>query len=164
MDPCDQLQKLGQGAYRRKNYPAALDFFNSVSGGVVTTSMAQLRLLRRMHEDMIRSYGTGRAKDPLTVLPAEIAEMILSYLDFRQIISHPRLGEMARVSMFHAKSVEKPGLLSRESKHSAVGYPEVSRFLTGKHNPGGHKPIHEPRREILSSHLQSLQKIGDASD
>ncbi|KAL8989395.1 MAG: hypothetical protein Q9177_001708 [Variospora cf. flavescens] len=172
MDPCDQLQKLGQGAYRRKNYPAALDFFNSVifqekipaidvldnraatyeklgdlhaalkdgrrmitdhktscAGYLRTGKILQLlgkpttalgiyqyglrnvspddpnfkvrvcllilyhhmltlsKLLRRMHEDMIRSYGTGRAKDPLTVLPAEIAEMILSYLDFRQIVS-----------------------------------------------------------------------------
>ncbi|KAL9017749.1 MAG: hypothetical protein Q9185_004906 [Variospora sp. 1 TL-2023] len=179
MDPCDQLQKLGQGAYRCKNYPAALDFFNSVifqeknpaidvldnraatyeklgdlhaalkdgrrmitdhktscasaclnrpkgylrTGktlkllGKPTTALGIYqyglrnvppddpnfkvrvcllvlldhmltlsKLLRRMHEDIIRSYGTGRAKDPLTVLPAEIAEMILSYLDFRQIV------------------------------------------------------------------------------
>ncbi|KAL9047364.1 MAG: hypothetical protein Q9206_006825 [Seirophora lacunosa] len=36
---------------------------------------------------MFWSSRTDRAKDPLTVLPAEIAEMILSYLDFRQVVS-----------------------------------------------------------------------------
>lgn len=45
MDPCVQLQKLGQVAYRRKDYHAALDFFNSVSGGLVTAGMAKLRLV-----------------------------------------------------------------------------------------------------------------------
>lgn len=44
MDPCVQLQKLGQVAYRRKDYHAALDLFNSVRGGLVTAGMAKLRL------------------------------------------------------------------------------------------------------------------------
>ncbi|KAL9008868.1 MAG: hypothetical protein Q9173_006051 [Seirophora scorigena] len=143
MDPCVQSQNHGQVAYRRKDYHAALDFFNSaifqennpaidvldnraatyeklgdlhaalkdgrrmitdhktscVTQGLSTDwknssivgetydCFGNLQLLRRLHDNMFWSYTTDRAKDPLTVLPAEIVEMILSSLNFRQIVS-----------------------------------------------------------------------------
>lgn len=159
MDPSEELQKLGQQAYKRKNFHAALNFFNSVitselkpsisvldnraatyeklgdlqaalkdgrrmiqdhkgscAGYLRTAKILQLqekykaaadiyryglrnvppsesnfKLLRQMHDEMSRWYTPHKARDPLAVLPSEIAAMVMAYLDFRQIVSITRV-------------------------------------------------------------------------
>ncbi|KAI4265677.1 MAG: hypothetical protein L6R38_009247 [Xanthoria sp. 2 TBL-2021] len=159
MDPSNQIQRLGQQEYRRKNYHAALNFFNSVisteqhldvsvldcraatyeklgdlhtalkdgrrmisdyktdcagylrTGKIlqlldkdsvalgiykyglrnVSSSASQYQLLRDIHDSMNQKCGPRKAKDPLTVLPMEIAQMIMSYLDFKHVVSLTRV-------------------------------------------------------------------------
>ncbi|KAL8850609.1 MAG: hypothetical protein Q9221_004479 [Calogaya cf. arnoldii] len=159
MDPSNQTQKLGQQEYRRKNYHAALNFFDSVistekqldvsvldcraatyeklgdlhaalkdgrrmiseyktdcagylrtgkilqlldKDGValdiykyglrkVSQSASQYQLLRDMHDSLDLKCGPRKATDPLTVLPVEIAQMIMSFLDFKNIVSLTRV-------------------------------------------------------------------------
>ncbi|KAL9000977.1 MAG: hypothetical protein Q9169_000461 [Polycauliona sp. 2 TL-2023] len=159
MNPSNQTQVLGQQEYRRKNYHAALNFFNSaissekqldisvldcraatyeklgdlhtalkdgrrmildyptdcagylrtgkilqlldkdsVALGIykyglrkASPSTARYPLLRELHDAMNHKCGPSEAKDPLTALPTEIAQMIMSYLDFRHIVSLTRV-------------------------------------------------------------------------
>ncbi|KAL8653094.1 MAG: hypothetical protein Q9226_003987 [Calogaya cf. arnoldii] len=159
MDPSNQIQKLGQQEYRRKNYHAALNFFDSVistekqldvsvldcraatyeklgdlhaalrdgrrmiseyktdcagylrtgkilqlldKDGValdiykyglrkVSQNASQYQLLRDMHDSLDLNCGPRKATDPLTVLPVEIAQMIMSHLDFKHIVSLTRV-------------------------------------------------------------------------
>ncbi|KAI4262194.1 MAG: hypothetical protein L6R42_002625 [Xanthoria sp. 1 TBL-2021] len=159
MDPSNQIQKLGQQEYRRKNYHAALNFFNSViatekqldvsvldcraatyeklgdlhtalkdgrrmisdyktdcagylrTGKIlqlldkdsvalgiykyglrnVSSSASQYQLLRDIHDSVNQKCGPRKARDPLTVLPVEIAQMIMSYMDFKHVVSLTRV-------------------------------------------------------------------------
>ncbi|KAL8916395.1 MAG: hypothetical protein Q9208_008542 [Pyrenodesmia sp. 3 TL-2023] len=54
------------------------------------------QLLNQMHDDLSRACGPRKARDPLTVLPNEIAEMIMSHFDFRQIVSIIRVSTQWR--------------------------------------------------------------------
>ncbi|KAL8731841.1 MAG: hypothetical protein Q9166_003125 [cf. Caloplaca sp. 2 TL-2023] len=166
MDPSDQLQRLGQQEYQRKNYHTALNFFNSVisqekepgitvydcraatyeklddlhtalkdgrcmisnvgrlmflKGYLRTGKILQLldkdtvalgiyeyglrnipisdpkfQLLREMYETMNLKCRPRNAKDPLTLLPAEVAELIISNLDFKHIVSLTRVSRSWR--------------------------------------------------------------------
>ncbi|KAI4279457.1 MAG: hypothetical protein LQ337_000268 [Flavoplaca oasis] len=150
MEASNQIQKLGQQEYRRKNYHAALNFFDSVistekqldvsvldcraatyeklgdlhaalkdgrrmisdyktdcAGYLRTGKILQLldkdsvalgiykyglrKLLRDIHDSLNQKCGPSKAKDPLTVLPLEIAQMIMGFLDFRHIVSLTRV-------------------------------------------------------------------------
>ncbi|KAL8882524.1 MAG: hypothetical protein Q9198_000492 [Flavoplaca austrocitrina] len=144
MDASNQIQKLGQQEYRRKNYHAALNFFDSVIStekqldvsvldcraatyeklgdlhaalkdgrrmisGYKTDCAGYLRtgkILQLLDKDSValgiykyglrKKCGPSRAKDPLTVLPLEIAQMIMSFLDFRHIVSLTRVSRSWR--------------------------------------------------------------------
>ncbi|KAL8695981.1 MAG: hypothetical protein Q9201_007881 [Fulgogasparrea decipioides] len=98
MDSSDRLQKLGQDAYKRKDFRAALHSFNLILQllkkdkialeiyelGIrnVSSSDPNFKILHRLREHMSRT-----AKDPLAVLPTEIAKMIMEYLVFKQLVS-----------------------------------------------------------------------------
>ncbi|KAL8675203.1 MAG: hypothetical protein Q9168_000456 [Polycauliona sp. 1 TL-2023] len=155
MNQSNQTQMLGQQEYRRKNYHAALSFFNSAisseknldvsvldcraatyekmgdlhaalkdgrrmiedykadcAGYLRTGKILQLldkdivalgiykhglrKLLRELHDALNQKCGPCKARDPLTVLPTEIAQMIMSYLDFRHIVSLTRVSKTWR--------------------------------------------------------------------
>ncbi|KAL8769137.1 MAG: hypothetical protein Q9209_004771 [Squamulea sp. 1 TL-2023] len=115
---------LGQQEYKRKNYHAALNFFNSVISqekqpGItvldsraatseklgdlhtalkdgrriykyglrnVSPSASKYQLLRELYESMDQKRGPREARDPLTVLPTEVVQMIMGYLDFKHVV------------------------------------------------------------------------------
>ncbi|KAL8713315.1 MAG: hypothetical protein Q9220_002514 [cf. Caloplaca sp. 1 TL-2023] len=52
----------------------------------VPTSDPKSQLLREMLESLIPTDGSPKARDPLTVLPPELLEMVFSHLDFRHIV------------------------------------------------------------------------------
>lgn len=51
MDPSNQIQKLGQQEYRRKNYHAALNFFNSVRFQMDGVDVGEHMLKQSGHRD-----------------------------------------------------------------------------------------------------------------
>ncbi|KAL8918780.1 MAG: hypothetical protein Q9172_005267 [Xanthocarpia lactea] len=57
----------------------------------VSPDASRYQLLRELYETLNRRCGPRKAKDPLTVLPTEVAQLIISYLDFTHIISLTRV-------------------------------------------------------------------------
>ncbi len=44
------------------------------------------KLLNQMYDETRIACGPRKARDPLIVLPTEIAQMILTYFDFKEIV------------------------------------------------------------------------------
>ncbi|KAL8903548.1 MAG: hypothetical protein Q9207_003853 [Kuettlingeria erythrocarpa] len=54
------------------------------------------QLLNQMYDETRRACGPRKARDPLTLLPTEVAQMILTYFDFREIVSIVRVSTQWR--------------------------------------------------------------------
>ncbi|KAL8950280.1 MAG: hypothetical protein Q9222_003684 [Ikaeria aurantiellina] len=52
----------------------------------VPSSDPQYQLLRDMQDSLLHTGAPRKARDPFTLLPPELLEIIISYLDFRQIV------------------------------------------------------------------------------
>ncbi|KAF2033018.1 hypothetical protein EK21DRAFT_98580 [Setomelanomma holmii] len=50
-------------------------------------------ILQQLHDKMTRKLSPAKSVDPLTVLPVELAEMVLEYLSFRQIVNNMRVSK-----------------------------------------------------------------------
>ncbi|KAI4148317.1 MAG: hypothetical protein L6R39_002812 [Caloplaca ligustica] len=229
MDPSQQLQKLGQQAYKRKNFHAALSWFNSViaqerepsldvldnraatyeklgdlhaalkdgrrmvsdyksscTGYLRTGKILQLlgkdttalgiyqyglrnvppsdtdfKILRQMHDGLSRSCIFGKAKDPLAVLPAEIAEMVLSYFDFRQIVSLARVSRTWQAYLTSMPSLwteldfsaATTGITSSSQDPLLEKLPELRELSLA--NWRSHTPIPTPGK-LEMGHLQKV--------
>ncbi|KAL8785164.1 MAG: hypothetical protein Q9213_003510 [Squamulea squamosa] len=53
----------------------------------VSPSASKYQLLRELYESMNQKRRPREAKDPLTVLPTEVVQMIMSYLDFKHLVN-----------------------------------------------------------------------------
>ncbi|KAL8763916.1 MAG: hypothetical protein Q9184_000359 [Pyrenodesmia sp. 2 TL-2023] len=102
---------LGIYNYGLRNVPSGDPCFQ-VSGWLLdcwsTHAHSFDKLLNQMHDDLNRACGPRKARDPLTVLPNEIAEMILSHFDFKQIVSIIRVSTQWRDYL-----TSKPGLWTK---------------------------------------------------
>ncbi|KAL8808198.1 MAG: hypothetical protein Q9182_000262 [Xanthomendoza sp. 2 TL-2023] len=86
----------------------------------VSDSDPKLQLLRDICQQMKQKCEPGMPQDPLTVLPPEVAEMVMSYLDFRQVVSLTRVSTSWREFL---KSV--PNLwTSLDFSNAAVNIPQ----------------------------------------
>lgn len=92
-------------------------------------------LLQKMHDKLLLSLAPAKAADPFAQLPIEIVEMILSYLNFRQIVYCTRVSKQWKMfidslpglwmdlDFSEAKKSIRPAFLSHcinTSKHKVV--------------------------------------------
>jgi len=54
-------------------------------------SLTSLQLLQQLHDKTTRKLSPAKSVDPLTVLPVELAELVLEYLAFRQRVNCMRV-------------------------------------------------------------------------
>jgi F-box/TPR repeat protein Pof3 len=59
----------------------------------ISKKVQNIELLQKMHDKLLLSLAPDKATDPFAQMPIEVVEMILSYLNFRQIVYCTRVSK-----------------------------------------------------------------------
>jgi F-box/TPR repeat protein Pof3 len=114
----------------------------------LSKKVKNVELLQKMHDKLLLSLAPAKAADPFAQLPIEIVEMILSYLNFRQIVYCTRVSKQWNVFINSL-----PGLWMHLD-FSEAKKPVRSAFLS--------HCINTSRRKVISAtlkHVKDTEKV-----
>jgi F-box/TPR repeat protein Pof3 len=114
----------------------------------ISKKVKNVELLQKMHDKLLLSLAPDKAADPFAQLPIEIVEMILSYLNFRQISYCTRVSKQWNVFINSL-----PGLWMHLD-FSEAKKPVRSAFLS--------HCINTSRRKVISAtlkHVKDTEKV-----
>ncbi|OBW67937.1 MAG: Uncharacterized protein AUREO_019830 [Aureobasidium pullulans] len=114
----------------------------------ISKKVNNIELLQKMHDKLLLSLAPDKAADPFAQLPIEIVEMILSYLNFRQIVYCTRVSKQWKIFIDSL-----PGLWMNLD-FSEAKKPVRSAFLS--------HCINTSRRKVISAtlkHVKDMEKV-----
>lgn len=89
---CSGYLRTGKTLQLLGNHKMALDIYQMGTRKVLSSD-PNFMLLRAQYEKLARQLAPPKAIDPLQMLPLELAEMVLKYLDFRHMIGLLRVSK-----------------------------------------------------------------------